>query len=260
MWFNTFVDEMKELRFFQSHYDHALYLDYNGTYVAVYVNDLQIVGPNLDRINCLKIDLTSWFKMTNLGLTSHYLGMEVLRDNDTITITQTMYIDQLLAAHQMSSCNTALTPIVEGLCLAPAFEDFKLLPTDVTAYKCFTGSIHWLAYQTRPDIIQTIAKLSKYNIKPTNQCLTAVVHLLRYLKGTQTRGIRFGARDLVVYGYINILWADNIYNRRFTAGYVFLINNGHISWTSRKQPIVSTSTCEAEYIVQHKAVYKAVWL
>ena len=50
LWFDTFADEMKELGFFQSHYDHSLYLDYSGTYVAVYVDDLQIVGPDHDRI------------------------------------------------------------------------------------------------------------------------------------------------------------------------------------------------------------------
>ncbi len=77
LWFDTFADGMKELGFFQSHYDHALYLDHNGTYFAVYVDDLQIVGPDLNLINRLKTDLASRFKMTDLGPTSHYLGMRV---------------------------------------------------------------------------------------------------------------------------------------------------------------------------------------
>lgn len=63
--------------------------------------------------------------MTDFGPTSHYLGMEVMRNNNTITVTQTVYIDQLLAAHQMSNCNTATTPMVEGLCLAPVSDDYS---------------------------------------------------------------------------------------------------------------------------------------
>ena len=83
--------------------------------------------------------------MTDLGPTSHYLRMEVMRNNNSITVTQTVYIDQLLAANQMSNCNTATTPIVERLRLIPASDDFQPLPSDVTAYKRFTRSIQWLA-------------------------------------------------------------------------------------------------------------------
>ena len=113
LWFDTFADEMKELGFFQSHYDHALYLNYEGTYVAVYVDDLQIVGPDLKLIEKLKADLASRFKMTDLGPTAHYLGMEVTRTDTSITVTQTVYIDQLLASHQMSNCNSASTPMIK---------------------------------------------------------------------------------------------------------------------------------------------------
>ncbi len=99
LWFDTFADEMKELGFFHSHYDHTLYLDHNGIYFAVYVDDLQMVGPDLNLINRLKTDLALRFKTIDLGPTSHYLGIEVMQNNNTITLTQTVYIDQLLAAH-----------------------------------------------------------------------------------------------------------------------------------------------------------------
>lgn len=178
MKFDTFSDEIKELRFFSSNYDQALHLNFNNTYVAVYVDDLLIVGPDLDLINRLKIDLASRFKMTNLGSISHYLGMEIMRINNTITVTQTVAIDQLLAVHQMFNCNNATKLMVEGLYLALASDGFQSLPVDVTAYKRFTGSIQWLACQTRPDIIQAVAKLSKHNVRPTDQCWIAVVHLL----------------------------------------------------------------------------------
>lgn len=34
--------------------------------------------------------------------------------------------------------------------------------------------MQWLACQTCPDILQTVAKLSQHNIKPTDQCWTAI--------------------------------------------------------------------------------------
>lgn len=146
LWSDTFADGMKDLGFFESRYDHALYLDYKGIYVAVYVDDLQILGPDLNRIQKLKADLASRFKMTDLGPTAHYLGMEVTRTNDSIIVTQTVYIDQLLASHQMSNGNTASTPMVEGLSLAPAAEDFTPTQADVIAYGQFTGNVQITFY------------------------------------------------------------------------------------------------------------------
>ncbi len=103
---------MKKLGFFESQYDSALYFNSQGTYVAVYPDDLQIVGLDLFLINNLKAELTSMFKTTDLGPKQHYLGMEVSREDDAITVTQTVCIDQLLDTHQISNCNPIFTPIV----------------------------------------------------------------------------------------------------------------------------------------------------
>lgn len=122
--------------------------------------------------------------------------------------------------------------MVKGLYLLPGAEELISHNTNATAYKRFTVSVQWLACQTRPDIIQAVAKLSKHNAKPTDLCWTAVVHLLRYLKGTCTRGLRFGLGHLTLYGYSDSLWADDISNGRSTARYDFMLNNGLISWAS----------------------------
>lgn len=39
-----------------------------------------------------------------------------------------------------------------------------------------------------------------------------------------------------------------------------MLNGGPISWSSRRQATVSTSTCEAEYIAQAETACEAVWL
>lgn len=94
---------MKKLDFFQFLYNSALYFNAHGIYVAVYVNDLHIVGPKLSLIKKLKAQLASKFKTTDLGPTAYYLGMEVFQKDDAIIVTQTVYIDQLLDTHQISN-------------------------------------------------------------------------------------------------------------------------------------------------------------
>ncbi len=131
---------------------------------------------------------------------------------------------------------------------------------EISAYQRFTGTIQWLECQTRPDNLQTVAKLSQHNIKPTDRCWAAVTRLLWYLKSNRTRSICYGNSNHIPYRYSNSSWVDDLYNRRSTARYVFILNGGPISWSSRRQSTVSTSTCKAEYIAKADRVFGALWL
>ncbi len=86
LWFDLFAEEMRALGFYQSQYDTALFLDGKGIYVAIYVDDLQIIGPSLKVIEELKTRLAQRFKMTDLRPNSHYLGMEVQMSKGAVTI------------------------------------------------------------------------------------------------------------------------------------------------------------------------------
>ncbi len=99
LWFDLFAEEMRALGFYQSQYDIDLFLDGKGIYVAIYVDDLQIIGPSLKVIEELKTRLAQRFKMTDLGPTSHYLGMEVHISEGAVTITQKTYVEKILRSH-----------------------------------------------------------------------------------------------------------------------------------------------------------------
>ena len=49
------------------------------------------------------------------------------------------------------------------------------------------------------------------------------------------------------------------HHRHSISGYVFTINSGAVSWSSKKQPIVALSTTEAEYIATMHAAKEALW-
>ncbi len=84
---------MKEWAFFQYLYNSAFYLNGQGTYIAIYVDDLHIIKQNLFLIKELKVQLGSKFKTRYFGLKTHYLWMEVSQEEDIITVPQTVYID-----------------------------------------------------------------------------------------------------------------------------------------------------------------------
>lgn len=59
-------------------------------------------------------------------------------------------------------------------------------------------------------------------------------------------------------GFTKSDYAGNIYDRKSTSGYVFLLGTTAVSWSSRKQPIVSLSTTEAEFIAATSCVCQAI--
>ena len=63
-----------------------------------------------------------------------------------------------------------------------------------------------------------------------------------------------------VTGYSDADYAGDLDDRHSTSGNVFLMSCGSISWLSKKQPVVTLSTTEAEYIALSTATQETVWL
>ena len=61
-------------------------------------------------------------------------------------------------------------------------------------------------------------------------------------------------------GYSDADWAGDKNSRKSVSGNVFLYSNGAISWSSRRQRCVATSTTEAEYVACSNAGKQAKWL
>jgi hypothetical protein len=75
-----------------------------------------------------------------------------------------------------------------------------------------------------------------------------VRRILRYIKHTLQCGIFYEAKSqLQVHGYTDVDWAGNVSDRRSTNGFMFSFGSGVISWSIKKQPIVTLSSTEAKY-------------
>ena len=61
-------------------------------------------------------------------------------------------------------------------------------------------------------------------------------------------------------GYTDADWGGNLDERKSTSGYVFLLNNGAISWSSKKQSCIALFTMEDELMAFSAVVQKVVWL
>jgi hypothetical protein len=62
-------------------------------------------------------------------------------------------------------------------------------------------------------------------------------------------------------GYtIQRLTHEDIDDKKSTSGYIFFMAGAAFTWLSKKQPIVTLSTCEAEYVAASLDVSHVIWL
>jgi len=54
--------------------------------------------------------------------------------------------------------------------------------------------------------------------------------------------------DYRLVGYSNSDWCGDVDDQKRTSGYVFFMGSTTFTWLSKKQSIVTLSTCEAEYV------------
>jgi hypothetical protein len=99
--------------------------------------------------------------------------------------------------------------------------------------------------------------------RPTEIHVAAVKRIMRYLKGTLGYGILYKTKfndELCLKGWCDSDYAGDLDDRKSTTGYVYMLGSGAISWSSKKQPIVTLSTTEAEFVSAASCACQGVWL
>ena len=103
-----------------------------------------------------------------------------------------------------------------------------------------------------PNIMFVMSLINRYMENITEQHFQEAKRVLRHLKGTTERGIfyRKGGDDEFV-AYTDTDYAGDVEDRKSSRA---------VSLSSKKQPVVSLSTSEGEFIVAASCACQAVWL
>ncbi|RVW35915.1 Retrovirus-related Pol polyprotein from transposon RE1 [Vitis vinifera] len=109
----------------------------------------------------------------------------------------------------MSGCQPVDTPIEEGLklCVEP-----NQVSTDKGRYQRLVGKLMYLAH-TRPDLAYALSVVSQYMHNPREQHMNAVMRILR----------------------------------RSTSSYFTFVGGNLVTWKSKKQNAIASSSAEAEF-------------
>jgi hypothetical protein len=250
------------LGFQRSCSEHGIYSqsrDGGRLIIGVYVDDLIITGTDEGAINSFKTEMKDQFQMSDLGLLSYYLRIEVKQGVDGISLCQSAYTGKLLERCGMGSCNPCASPMESHLKLSRMSTADAV---DATEYQSLIRALQYLLH-TWPGLAFLVGYLSRLMEASLSDHLAVVKHLLRYVAGTKGHGLHYtrhrdGEPKLV--GYSDADLAGDIDTGKSTTGIIFFLSGNPITWQASKQRVVALSSCESEYVAAAAAACQAIWL
>jgi hypothetical protein len=150
-------------------------------------------------------------------------------------------IDKVLKAEGLEDCNRcvtlACTTLVGSDSDGPAFrEDWE--------YASIVGMLMYLADNTRPDIAYAVHQAARHTYIPRASHYVAIKRILRYLKGTRTKGIYFKPDDSDRFDYyvdadfaglFSVEDGQQSIAAKSRTGYVNMYSGVLVLWVSKMQ-------------------------
>lgn len=160
----------------------------------------------------------------------------------------------------MTSGNPVKTPLPPGFKLTAASDD-EVEEAKHLKFRTIAGSVPYLSNITRPDKSYAAGVLARFISRWSPSHFKAAKHLLRYLREPTDLCLTSDADTFRLYaGFADADRGRCQDTRRSTSGHIFKTFGGLTSWRARRQPTVSLSTAEAEYLSSADAAKQAIWL
>ncbi len=263
-WHDRCVAELYKLGFEQCAADPCLLVHrLRGITLLLYVDDIAIASRSISDIKWFKHEFQSVFKIKDLGEMKKILGIQITRNRKkrTLRMDQTHYLHEVLEKFNMRQDKHKATKIpLNGYdALHPAgIEDVRINQQE---YQQVIGSLMYAAIHTRPDIAFALNRLSQYLSDPAEHHGHALKKLLRYIRSTIDLGITYGTSgSMELVGYSDSDYASERLDRKSILAYIYMLGGGPVSWMSRKQKSVATSTTEAEYMALSTCAKEGLWI
>ncbi|SGY27823.1 BQ5605_C123g13318 [Microbotryum silenes-dioicae] len=265
---NRHIDaSLRDLGYTATGTDHCVYsrLDdrQHPHYIALYVDDLLMISPDLAEIERVISGLEQRYGVKRLGPAEYILGIQIRRlDDGSIALSQERYIMDVLARFHFDTTTRGTTvPMTPGLSLTA-------IPGQATErirswYLQAIGSLLYISLGTRPDIAFAVSYLARFANNPGHRHWIAVKHIFRYLRATYRDELVYArgeARITGVVGYSDANWGACVDTSISTMGYVFYIAGSAVSWSSKRQSRVADSTTDAEYLALSHAGKEGIYL
>ena len=249
-WFSTLVPVMKRLQFQPFDSDVCLFKNTAlNAIIIIYVDDLLISAPTTQIIQNIIQNLQKNFQLKVLGQVQRFLGYTIIHDRSKrmITISQVEFTKKIIQKYGYGDLHGVQSPWPSKFILPHRWDP---IVDKKKWYLKRTGSLNWLASGTRPDITYTVNRLAKANNGPSNNHITLLKHMFRYLIQTSDFSLSYGGKPSLntLFCYSDAAHADDLSTRFSTAGTIVFFAGAPVYWKSKKQTLVALSSTEAEFM------------
>jgi hypothetical protein len=262
VWNQTLNKAMTNEGFLQSKNDECLYKFQDENYICyaiVHVDDMIFASNSLNLINTKTKALNRSFELKCLGKVQNYLGIEISRDAQGIfAIHQTKYIEKVAEEFNLQDAKGSKYPLDPGY---HSLDDSNNLPSN-EEYRKLIGMLLYILTNSRPDISVAVAILAQRVTKPRQLDFSEATRIVKYLVATKHEKLHMldKSSSIPLTAFSDSDWAADRTTRKSISGIVCLVFGSPVSWSSRKQDIVSTSTTESEFYAISEAVKELQWL
>lgn len=230
-------------------------------YLAVYVDDILMIGPNESDLQKIKEEIGKHFTYKDGGKLSKFVGIDFLPMSGGIRLNQASSIVQLAKRH---GCDQKFPhyslPFSSGTILNPSENEDDYLGEDLAQeYRSMVPAMLYVARATRFDVCFPISQLARHYQDPRVEHFELAKRLLKYLFQTKDYSLMFEATPpsrLVGYSDSDHANRHDLYSY---TGVVLLVNNSLIYWRTSLQTARAQSIDEAEMMAGNEGARQLMY-
>jgi hypothetical protein len=261
IWYQLINGAFLDFGFRRSTADPCLYTyQRNGVslFCALYVDNVISAASELSIWKKFISFCGKRFELVDLGELRHELGVVfekgVRGSRPILFLQQSSFVADLLGRWNVGRQPRA-QPCQKELLRRPTEGDQLLVEPELSKYRKIVGSLVWLAYWTRIDIVLYVVFCCTYMHAPCHYHLKVALQILDYLSGTVSYGITYQQGDTHPVAWCDADWigpwtpqAESIVST------IIMYGGAAVFWTCSKSDNAKLSSTEAEICATWTAV------
>ena len=202
-------------------------------YISFHVDDDLITGPP-EKLRVFEELLMNEYEIRYSKPVDHFLGISVGKmSNGGYQLHQEILVDRMLDTYKVQLDKSKTLPHdtrVKDLNIEGEPEE------KFPKYRSLLGGLQFLSTNTRPDITQAVAALSRYQNAPHQLHWDLAIHILQYVANTKRHGLYIPrlTETPKLTAYVD---ANHPVDRPVSGGMVFL-GTTPISWWSKDKRVL----------------------